>query len=282
MKNMVLFYFSGTGNTWWVSERFAETLGTLGFHASSHSIEQVCMQEASELITAADAVGFGFPIYGSDAPRNFLQFINNLPNQDPIMDSLGFVTQMAWSGDGFNFLRGMMEKKGYRMRWTAEFIMPNNVAIPFIPLPYSADYDRFKKQLVKAKKKIEQVCQAIISGEKLVEHNDAFSAASAWIQRAPFRWMHDWAAKMWRVDKDACVSCARCARICPVNNIRMENGLAVHADACILCMRCFNYCPTLAVHYARFSNRRAEKNPPFKGPVAAFKPEIISKGQNKR
>jgi len=275
MNKIVIFYFSGTGNTWWVSERIAETLKGMGVEASAHSIEQVSVESASALIEDADAVGLGFPIYGSDVPRNFLRFLEALPEQAEGKDTLGFVTQMAWSGDGFNFLRKMMAAKGYRVRWTAEFNMPNNVAIPFIPLPYSAEYARFKKQLEKAQEKIVQLCKVMVNGDDQIEHDDLFSTASAWIQRGPFRWMHDWAGRLWSVEAEACTSCERCARICPADNIRMADGVPVHGDDCILCLRCFNYCPTLAIHYAGLSNRRAEKNPPFKGPVMTFKPELI-------
>jgi len=275
MKHYQIFYFSGTGNTWWISERFAETLNGLGVIASAHSIERVNEETAGAMIADADVVGFGFPIYGSDVPRNFLDFLHTLPEQPEGKIAFGFVTQMAWSGDGFNFLCKMMEAKGYRVRWTAEFNMPNNVAIPFIPLPYSAEYSQFEKQLDKAGKKITRLCRAMINGNNQLEHDDPLSAASAWIQRGPFRWMHDWAGKLWSVDRETCTSCERCAYICPVKNIRIADRLPVHGDACVLCMRCFNYCPTLAIHYAGISNRRAEKNPPFKGPVQAFIPELI-------
>ena len=275
MKHVVIFYFSGTGNTWWVSERIAKGLDKRGLNATAHSIEQVSIEDASNKIAGADLVGFGFPIYGSDVPRIFLRFLKALPEQTQGKDTFGYVTQLGWSGDGFNFLRGLVESKGYRLRWAAEFNMPNNIAIPFFPFPYSADYDRFTPQLQKCEQKIRQVCQKIVIGQNWREHSDIFSRASAWIQRGPFRWMHDWAGNMWSVDAEACTSCERCARICPVGNIRMADGFPVHGDDCVLCLRCFNYCPTLAIHYAGMSNRRAEKNPPFRGPVKAFMPELI-------
>lgn len=275
MKHMEIFYFSGTGNTHWVSQRLVETLADAGMEAAAHSIEQITLADASARISAADLVGFGFPIYGSDVPRNFLKFLQALPDQAHGKDTLGFVTQLGWSGDGFNFLRGMLERKGYRLKWSAEFNMPNNIAIPFFPFPYSAEYDRFAPMLERCEKKIKQVCEKIAGGEGQLEHADIFSAAAAWIQRGPFRLAHDWGRKFWSVDAQACTGCERCARICPVDNIRMVDGVAKHDEECIYCMRCFNYCPTLAIHYAGMGNRRAHKNPPFKGPIASFKPEMI-------
>lgn len=276
-KTIPIFIFSGTGNTWWVSEQLVKQLRNLGLVASTHSIEQVTKEQISKLIAAADMVGFGFPIYGSDAPRIFHDFIDDLPVLDRRKDTLGFVTQMAWSGDGCNFLEKILSKKGYKLRWTAEFNLPNNIALPIFPLPYSADYAKFERQLQKCKDKAAILSEKIAHGETYREHRDVFSTASAWIQRGPFRLAHDWGRKFWSVDAEECTSCERCARLCPIENIQMVDGLPVHGDACVYCMRCFNYCPTLAIHYAGMSNKRAKKNPPFKGPVPEFRPEMICK-----
>ena len=32
-KSVPIFYFSGTGNTWWVGNRIAEALNKMGFNA---------------------------------------------------------------------------------------------------------------------------------------------------------------------------------------------------------------------------------------------------------
>jgi hypothetical protein len=35
MNQFAIFYFSGTGNTWWGSQRLVERMATLGFQASA-------------------------------------------------------------------------------------------------------------------------------------------------------------------------------------------------------------------------------------------------------
>jgi len=118
-KKINIFYFSGTGNTWWVSEQVTAQLLAQGMEAHAYSIEQVTAKEVEILIAEADVVGFGFPTYESDAPRNFHVFIDTLPSIKNEKETLGFVTQMTWSGDGFNFLEKPLREKGYRLRWTA-------------------------------------------------------------------------------------------------------------------------------------------------------------------
>ena len=272
-----IFYFSGTGNTWWASEHIAEELAKHRFHANAYSIEQVTGEETAALIEKSSIIGLGFPIYGSDVPRIFHDFIRTLPKQEVQKPMLGFVTQMAWSGDGINFLEEELISSGYRIRWAIEFNMPNNIALPIFPLPYSSDTKKFKPQLKKCSQKIVDLCVKIANNEDYRKHNRWIHAASAWIQRGPFRLVHDWGRKFWSVDPDACTSCERCAQICPVENIRMQDGLPIHGGKCVYCMRCFNYCPTLAIHYMGMKNKRAMKKLPFQGPVPAFRPEMITK-----
>ena len=112
-----IFYFSGTGNTWWASEHIAEEMTKHGFRANAHSIEQVTAIEAAAMIEKSSIIGLGFPIYGSYAPRIFHDFIRALPRQKVQKPVLGFVTQMAWSGDGMNFLEEELISSGYHIHW---------------------------------------------------------------------------------------------------------------------------------------------------------------------
>jgi len=280
-----LFYFSGTGNTWWVSQRLAEKLGERGLQARAYSIEQIEPQAAGELISAAQGVGLGFPTYGSDAPRNFTAWLKALPAQEQKKPLLGFITQLGWSGDGCNFLEGLFREKGLDLKWAAEFNMPDSICLPAFPFfPYQSDLELIAPMLKEREKEIDALCDKIIKGEGWRQHNDLFSWVSAWIQRGPFRLGHDWGRKFWSVDGEKCLGerCGRCARICPVGNIRMEGGAAVHAEACVYCMRCFNYCPTYSIHYMGKSNEKLIQKPPYRGPVQEFKPELICRKERKK
>ena len=277
-KRLAIFYFSGTGNTWWASEQIAAGMQARGWEAKAHSIEQVSENEVKTLIKVTDVVGFGFPIYGSDAPKNFHAFLDALPVQNTPKTTLGFVTQYGWSGDGFNFLGGMMQEKGYRLRWTAEFNMFNNISVPLtFFFPYVSDYDKMKPKLKRLEKRVADICDQIASDKEYRQHNGWHNRASAWIQRGPFRAIHDWGRKFWSVEMEKCTQCQRCVHICPVDNIEMQDGKVVHKNGCVYCMRCFNYCPTFAIHYMGMGNQRVERKVPFRGPVREFKPEMIAK-----
>jgi len=86
--HITLFFFSGTGNTWWVGERIAEALNTRGAPTELLSIEGLSHAEVEQKVAASDLIGIGYPIYASDAPLIMQQFIIFLPIPPPIMNLL--------------------------------------------------------------------------------------------------------------------------------------------------------------------------------------------------
>jgi formate hydrogenlyase subunit 6/NADH:ubiquinone oxidoreductase subunit I len=51
-----------------------------------------------------------------------------------------------------------------------------------------------------------------------------------------------------------CIGCGICAQICPMENIRIENGRAVIGDDCATCLSCFHFCPQEAIWMSRQEN----------------------------
>ena len=48
-----IFFFSGTGNTWWITQQITEALRAEGLDAQAYSIEQTEPQAAAKLMEAA-------------------------------------------------------------------------------------------------------------------------------------------------------------------------------------------------------------------------------------
>lgn len=46
-----------------------------------------------------------------------------------------------------------------------------------------------------------------------------------------------------------CVSCGKCAEVCPLNNISLKNGKPVWGKSCTHCMACICLCPAQAIEY---------------------------------
>ena len=52
---------------------------------------------------------------------------------------------------------------------------------------------------------------------------------------------------------DVCIGCGKCVELCPLNNIRLENGKPVWGKHCTHCMACICYCPKEAIEYGKKS-----------------------------
>ena len=56
-----IFYFSGTGNTWWITQQIAEALQEQGLEVKAYSIEQIPPTKSSRVNGAGGGRGVGFP-----------------------------------------------------------------------------------------------------------------------------------------------------------------------------------------------------------------------------
>ena len=55
------------------------------------------------------------------------------------------------------------------------------------------------------------------------------------------------------VDKTRCIGCGKCEKLCPLNNITLQNARPVWGSNCTQCMACICYCPTRALEYGKKS-----------------------------
>ena len=52
---------------------------------------------------------------------------------------------------------------------------------------------------------------------------------------------------------DACTGCGQCAKLCPTNNITIQNGKPVWGGDCTHCMACICRCGAEAIEYGKKS-----------------------------
>ncbi len=273
MRKMAIFFFSGTGNTWWVSGELVRLLREKSIWARACSIEQLAADEVACLITECETVGFGYPIYGSDLPGPMKKFMQRLPT---VKDRKCFVfcTQWLWSGDGARTGADFLKPKGFDVRQGEHFLMPNNVCVEVIPLPFTNERSRLDAILDRTSHRIERFVGRIAADRPSRRGFNPVSRLLGAVQRVPFQMLHGRLQDDMRVDPERCTLCGYCEKVCPSGNLVSDGGSFTTRNRCVLCMRCYNFCPESAITY-RHRPHNLKRGVPYRGPAEKFDPRIL-------
>ncbi len=272
-RNAVLFYFSGTGNTWWVSEELAGKLKEKGFQCQVYSIEAVRSEAVADLINDSCLVGFGYPIHGSDLPQLMKDFIATLP-QTAGKKAFTYCTQWLWSGDGAAIGASMLEEKGFLVQWGEHILMPNNISVSIVRLPYTNDPKRLAVIRKRASKRIERFADSIAKGKSYKRGFNYLAYLLGSMQRVPYRHYYSRLQDDIAVNKETCINCGDCVRFCPVGNLYYLHDSIETKGTCILCNRCYDFCPVAAITYMK-REHRPERGEPYRGPIEDFDPSVL-------
>lgn len=263
---ITIFYFSGTGNTWFVANTLAELLNHEGAEANAYSIEKIDTEQTQLLIDASDKIVIGYPIYGSTSPRLMQEFLDNLPTPKKPTGVSVFTTVALYSGDGTILYRKHLKQLGYTFENGMEFILSNNLNIPGFPdVLHVGDQRKIDKRNAKAANKTIKLRDALLTGNNVVNYDRVFGHLNGALQR---KYVHDFIKKMndtFLVKHDKCIKCMRCVKMCPAQNISFTDEKIVFHDQCMGCMRCYHFCPTGAINITEKSVD-TKKWPRYKGP----------------
>lgn len=267
MYKSVIFYFSGTGNTWWVADRIKKQLDAKNINADAVSIDKLDAKKANWWIKTADLVFFGWPVYFSDAPEPMKRFINNLLPIKKGKHIHTFCTQAFFSGDGAWCCHKLLEQKGLIVDSTQHFIMPSNKKI------YRGEAGDAKALAIMAAcdKQVERYIEDLLLGKSRLVGKHSY--ALGMLQRAPFALLAK-AYKRMGADKTKCTRCGLCAQLCPSGNISMA-GFPEFADKCSHCMRCYALCPTSAITINGRSLNAKKPGRPYVVRDKRFKPSVL-------
>lgn len=260
MKRLTAFYFSGTGNTRYITEYLLKKLGT---EYECELCDVTRIGDAERLIRGADVLLFAFPIYGSAPPIPMRRFVHGYGELLCEKNVILVETQYFFSGDGAAGLGRTIQKYGAKIVAAETFNMPNNLAdIKIFPIKNGQE---IAPVLARARKRADKFARKILCGRAHLRGFSVFSHGVGYFCQRKFWWKGEAGKRSrLRVDSDRCVGCGLCVKSCPVQNLRLEEKKAVPLNECVLCYRCVNLCPKKAI--SLFGEKPPETQ--YRGPMS--------------
>ena len=196
-----------------------------------------------ETIRSKRPLVFVAPTYSWRLPRVVEQWILDTDFQGS-RDAYFVLTCGSSCGNAAAYAAKLCAKKGWRFHGLAPVVMPENYLALF-PTPSASECRTIVKN---ALPRIAALAEQIRAGARLA---GASASLGGKLESGPINplfyalFVHD---KGFSVS-DRCISCGKCARRCPLNNIRLTEGRPAWKGNCTHCMACIGGCPTEAIEY---------------------------------
>jgi ferredoxin/flavodoxin len=237
-KKILIYYFSGSGNTECVSNLFLKEFENHGVQTRVIAIEDVLNRKYSFLSNDIDLIGFGHPVHAFGAPRIFIDFIKSIPAIENI-PSFYFRT----AGDPFcqagstSIVRKTLQNKGYNIFHESLLVMPANVV-------YQYNDDIIKQLYITAKRKISIIVRQVLRNKPNLQKNSLLLKTISYLFNKLETLGAGYFGKTLYVT-DSCNHCRLCVKKCPTNNIHedSESKEIKFGNNCTFCLRCVYLCP---------------------------------------
>lgn len=238
----MIIYFSGTGNSRYAAQMFANQLEDevvdAGTFIKENRKAEICSEQPWIFVS---------PTYGWQIPHIFEEFIREGEFKGS-KKAYFVMTCGSDIGNAGTRLASLCQEKGFEYQGVFPVVMPENYVAMF-PVPN-------KEEVVK----IMDVAQSVIeSGIEVVRKGKAFSEEKArLVGKIQTSIVNPIFYKLFVKTKpfystDACTACGKCARACPLNNIQITDGKPKWSNNCTHCMACICGCPTEAIEYGKAS-----------------------------
>ena len=225
----MILYFSGTGNSLYVARSLAQALGDSLRHINNAPAD----------LTQEKVVGLVYPVYTYDAPAVVKKFADTLVlNKEAYMFIIA--TCGSTPGNAILSVKQRVEKNGASVAYSRIVSMPDCSA----PAMNNNPNDQLKK-LEAVPTLLEQMMSDIQARKHDLQH--AKCTAMGTIMNTRAMQPIGIAAVRQHVNEDKCVGCGICTKVCPQENIVIQDKKALIGDHCTQCLACVHFCPQQAM-----------------------------------
>lgn len=246
----MIYYFSGTGNSYAAAKYLAEGLGEDLMDIAA----AVKNNQYEYTLKPDEKLGFVFPVYAWAPPKIVTDFAKNLElyySGDPYIFAV--CTCGASAGKTMDTFENALEENGLVLDSGFSLVMPDNCITLF-----EVDSDEeVTEKFENAEKTLENILRAVKLGwsDFFRVKRGKFSGILSGVVSPVFS-MGALKTKPFYVTKD-CISCGLCEKICTSGCIELIAGRPIWTeDKCNMCLACINRCPAKAIQYGKKTEKR--------------------------
>ncbi len=257
---MILLY-SGCGNSRFVAEQLAQL-------TDDRLLPLNPLEDSPTLrLQEGETLGIVCPVYAWAVPHLVSQYLERLQLEGRPAYSYLACTCGDNVGRTPERLARVLEKKGLQLHAAFSFVMPET----YINLPgFHLDTPESEaRKLATVRERLPLVAEKIKRRESIV---DVIRGKMPWFNSHITNWLF---YKLLITDKkftvtDRCISCGKCAEVCPLHNITLSGDYADPSGSakqglrplwhgnCTNCMACYHHCPNNAIHFGKATQGKGQ------------------------
>lgn len=248
MKQIGLFYFSGTQSTYYVAKKLRDELQLLGHEVSIFKLEKYIMGLVKVDTMGYDMLGIISPIYGFRTPHIIQDFIELLPMSHKKVFLIKTASDYFWFNQSASVKNiHLLKKKWYDVFYDRTLVTCSN---------WLYDYDealvkRFYE--INMSVKIPDIARDIHGESRRLYHKnyfrDALTSITSFLEDRIGAKLF---GKSLYTNKN-CTHCELCSKRCPMDNIHFVNGKFTTKWRCTWCMKCIYSCRESAIQSRGFN-----------------------------
>lgn len=251
-KKCLLIYYSGTGNTKFLTDKLKNRLDLEEFDTEIYRINPLNKEKLD--LSKYDLIGIGYPIYGFNMPGVVHKFLKKQKFQK---NQKVFVFKNSGETYGANdssslALKHILRRQKANFSNEYHFVMPYNIHFRY-------EDNLIREMLVMDEKLLDILIYEIKNDIKNVKKYKFINN----LINYPLRLTYiggNINVLFYRVKKDKCTKCGLCIKGCQKNNIYFDkNGKVKFHSHCMMCMNCTLNCPKDAIRMGLFDSWRVNK-----------------------
>lgn len=253
----MIYYFSGTGNSYAVAVELARLTGDRLQAMQPKAAPGSGPADTGSGDGRTDIAVWVFPIYSWGLPRPVVQAVRRLAVATPGCKHYMVATCGDDAGLADRQWQREIGRKGCTATGAATVVMPNTYTM-------MKGFDVDSRQLAAAKvaampARVAEIAAMIESGEPFA---DVLRGKFAWLKsKIIYPWFMRFATATRPFHATGgCISCGLCQRECPAGCISMDSDSRPQWDAthCYMCERCYHQCPRHAIAYGRATRGKGQ------------------------